>query len=330
MTARVEERILEVSDGLWRITFPLPLGIDHIHCYVLRADDGSLTVVDTGLGVDEAGERWRAALARIEGAVERIVITHYHPDHVGAAADVAALTGAPVFQGALDYEQCVQVWGSPSSDRFIEYLRVHGMPDDQVADVADVTRYLQNRVHWVRDPRKLAAGDTISGWHVHHLPGHADGHLALERDGVLIAGDALLATISPNVGLYPDSRPDPLGDYLSSLGRIVELEPTLALGGHGEPMKDPPARARALVEHHAERLQRTLEAIAAGPRTAYQVSLELFPDELAAVLRRFALTETRAHLERLVFDGRAERLDGAGIRYVAAERAPRPTPVVQG
>ena len=42
----------------------------------------------------------------------RIFVTHFHPDHVGAAADVAELTGAPVHQGELDYAQCELVWGN--------------------------------------------------------------------------------------------------------------------------------------------------------------------------------------------------------------------------
>lgn len=304
---------VEMAEGIWRVTFALPLGIDHVHCYVVRADDGSLMVVDTGLGLQDAAGRWRSALAGIDGEVTRIVITHFHPDHVGASADLAGLTGAPVYQGALDYEQCVSVWETPgTSARFLEYLRAHGMPEDQVEDVLGAGEALRRHVRFARDPKELAPGDSVGGWEVLHLPGHADGHLALTRDGMLIAGDALLAMISPNVGLYPDSRPDPLGDYLWSLERIIELAPTRALAGHGEAIEDPPARARELISHHDERLGLALEAVEAVPRNAYEVSLELFPDPLSPVLRRFALAEARAHLERLVVEGLARHVDGGG------------------
>src|SRR5437870_1111610 len=83
----------------------------------------------------------------------------------------------------------------------------------------------------------LPGGDRVDGWEVLWLPGHADGHIALLRAGVLVCGDILLAKISPAVGLYPESRPDPLGDYLSTLRRIVELGPGLAYPGHGEPVR---------------------------------------------------------------------------------------------
>src|SRR5215203_3084657 len=140
----------------------MPLGLDHVHCYLLPSGAGGWTVVDTGLGLPDAGANWGRVLGELDGPVERIVITHFHPDHVGAAADLAGLTGAPVLQGRDDYAQCVRTWGE-------------------------------------------------------------------QRDGILVAGDTLLGSITPNVGLYPASRPDPLADYLGSLERIIELEPRLAL-----------------------------------------------------------------------------------------------------
>ena len=58
--------------------------------------------------------RRRSGTSALDGAeVARIFVTHFHPDHVGAAADVAELTGAPVHQGELDYAQCELVWGEP-------------------------------------------------------------------------------------------------------------------------------------------------------------------------------------------------------------------------
>ena len=143
------------------------------------------------------------------------------------------------------------------------------------------------------------------------LPGHADGHICLLRDGVLVAGDHLLGAITPTVGLYPDSRPDPLGDYLASLERTVELAPALALPGHGDTISDPVSRAREIVEHHRKRLDETAAALGPEPRTGYDVSLALFGDNLDASGRRFALAEALAHLERLVREGRAVRQMGA-------------------
>jgi glyoxylase-like metal-dependent hydrolase (beta-lactamase superfamily II) len=195
-------------------------------------------------------------------------------------------------------------------------MREHGLPAAEAAELRVDGNLLLQLIHYERDPVPLEPGASLDGWEVLHLPGHADGHLCLLRDGVLIAGDALLATISPTVGLYPDARPDPLGDYLDSLERIVELAPHIAYAGHGDTIEDPPARARELIEHHRERLARTRDALSDEPRNAYEVSLMIFPAALAPVQRRFALAETRAHLEYLALRGEVKR--AGSNRYTAA------------
>ena len=312
--------MVELAGGIRRITFALPLGIDHVHSYLLPSSDGGWIVVDTGLGVPDAAERWRRVLDELGEPVSRIVVTHFHPDHVGAAADLAGLTGAPVHQGADDYDQCLRTWGElRDEERMPEYLRVHGAPESEVESFRDDARAFVQLVRFAPGPASLEPGERIDGWEVLHLPGHADGHRALLRDGILVAGDTLMQSITPNVGLYPDSRPDPLGDYLRSLERIAELEPRLALPGHFGPVEDPAGRARELIAHHDERLERTVEALDGRPRSAYEVSLSLFPEPLPSTLRRFALAETRAHLEYLVQRDSALRVDEPErVSYAAA------------
>src|ERR671934_246546 len=161
--------------------------------------------------------------------------------------------------------------------------------------------------------RAVAAGAGVL-----ELPGHTDGHLCLLRDGILVAGDHLLGEITPTVGLYPDSRPDPLGDYLASLRRTIELAPRVALPGHGDAILDPVGRARQIVEHHRVRLDEAASALAATPRTGHEVSVSLFGDELDASGRRFAVAETPAHLERPPPRGGGARAEDDGtVTYSA-------------
>jgi glyoxylase-like metal-dependent hydrolase (beta-lactamase superfamily II) len=305
--------VLELVDGIRRVTFPLPLGIDHVHCYFVRGSDGAWMLVDTGLGLPGSEERWTPVLAALDGPLARIVVTHFHPDHVGDAAPVAELASAPVFQGRLDYEQCRRVWGEERMlERYVEQVLANGMPPADIDALRRESDALARLVHAAASPEALEPDETIDGWRVIHLPGHADGHLALLRDGILLAGDALLSPISPTVGLYPGARPDPLADYLGSLERIIELAPEVAFAGHLEPIADPAGRARELMRHHAERLDVTRAALSAEPRSGYEVSLRVFRDELTSAQRRFALAESLAHLERLVREERAERLDEDG------------------
>jgi glyoxylase-like metal-dependent hydrolase (beta-lactamase superfamily II) len=305
--------MVDLANGIRRATFSLPFGIDHVHCYLLPAS-GGWTLVDTGLGTPAAEERWRPVLDELDGPLQRIVVTHMHPDHVGGARDVADLTGAPVLQGREDYAQCVSAWGERNPQRFLDYWIAHGMPEHEVAGMVRESGRLSDAVHWVRDPQLVEAGDEIDGWRVEVLRGHADGHIVLLRDGVMIAGDTLLMGITPAIGLYPNSRPDPLGDYLETLERIIELDPRIAYAGHKEPIDDPAGRAREIIAHHHERLNGTAAALDGQPLSAYEVSLTLFERELSPTLRRFATAESLAHLERLVHEGRAERVERRYIR----------------
>jgi len=316
--------MVDVEEGIRRVTFRLPFGIDHVHCYFLRSSQGGWILVDTGLGVRDPEAQWRPVLDELDAPVERIVVTHMHPDHVGGARDLHELTGAPVLQGRDDYAQCVAAWGRRDPQRFLEWWSSHGIPEPLLGGLAHEAERLAAAVHWQEGPELLEAGDDVDGWRVDVLRGHADGHIALFRDGVMIAGDAILAGITPSIGLYPRSRPDPLGDYLETLDRIEALAPRIAYAGHREPVADPATRAREIRVHHEDRLERAQRALDGSPASGYDVSLALFPDELPPVLRRFATAETLAHLERLVLEGRAVRRGLAYVRAASAVDIPVP------
>ena len=303
-------------EGIARLTRPLPLGPKHVHCYLLEGDDG-WTLVDAGLALPDGDETF-AALAQ-ELRIARIFVTHFHPDHVGGAAQAREATGATVLQGELDYEQCAHVWGNPDWPEVIaDWFLRNGVPAPVANELIEVGSLYAPFIRYVEGPKAARPGDSVDGWEVIATPGHADGHLCLVREGVLIAGDHVLPTISPAVGLYPDSRPDPLADYLRSLEETAALDLRVAFPGHGEPVEDPSARCRELIEHHRRRLDHTLAALGGPSRTGYEVSLGLFPDVASAGARRFAVAETLSHLERLVGEGRARRHDDDGrLSYTA-------------
>ena len=309
----------ELPGGFRRVTLPLPTRPGHVHAYLLPGEDG-WTLVDTGVGLPDAKETWARELEQAGGPVGRVFVTHFHPDHVGASADLHELTGAPVYQGTLDYAQCELVWGNPAwSERLVDWFQLHGAPDDVTAELVGQSALYRPFIRYQRDPLLVEAGEHLDGWELVAAPGHADGQLCLLKDGVLVAADHLLARITPTVGLWPASRADPLGDYLVALERTIELEPRLALPGHGDVIEDPTARARELIEHHRIRLEETIAALDGEPRTGYELSFPLFGDDLKPVSRRFAVAETLSHAERLVHDGTARRHeDGGTVTYTAA------------
>jgi glyoxylase-like metal-dependent hydrolase (beta-lactamase superfamily II) len=318
--------IAELLPGVLRVTFTEVVGVGHVHCYLLRGPTG-WTLVDTGLGAPGAAEAWRAVAGGLDAPLERVVVTHMHVDHLGGAGAVAPLARGPVLQGRVDRDQAAAAYaeGWPGSLR--EHLLANGVPAEEAEAGEASWRALTALVLPART-EAVDPGDRLDGWEVIALPGHADGQVGLLRDGVLVCGDALLGEITPNVGVWPDGDPDPLAHHLGTLAHIRALAPRLVLPGHGDPIADPAARTGAVAAHHRDRLDATAAALGPAPRTAYEVSGDLWPDDLDPGRRTLAVAETLAHLERLVRVGRAARAEDPDGR--ARFRAPEPAPARAG
>ena len=277
-----------VFDGVVRVTLPLPTGPGHVHAYLLRGADG-WTLVDTGLGLPGHGRHvaprrpsWtRRSCASSSRTSTRITSAG------GAGRRGHRRAGAP---GAWTPSRPELVWGTPSGPSGSR----PGSAARRAADVADELDRGQGLASTRRssataaDPSSCTRDDEVDGWRVVATPGHADGHLCLVRDGVLVAGDHLL-DISPAVGLYPHGDPDPLGDYLESLSARRVLAPRIVYPGHGEPIRDAPdGRGARRAPPRAAR--RGAEARSRPePRTGYDASFDLFgrtPLDGRAPLRR--------------------------------------------
>jgi glyoxylase-like metal-dependent hydrolase (beta-lactamase superfamily II) len=312
----------EVAPGIRRVTQPLPLGIDHVHCYLIRGASGKLMLVDAGFGWDGAEPFWLSVRSQLDEPVDRIVVTHHHGDHFGGAGAAARVFDAPVVQGRLDHEAWRHTMQPGMMESSVGWALAHGFPPE----LADATRASMRRLRPsapLEAPELVDIGERIDGWEVLHLPGHSDGHIALLRDGILAGGDALLDPITPFVAFAPSNvRSDPLRDFLESLERIRSLSPDVVLPGHDLLITDSAGRATEIRAHHAGRIDATLEALAPAPADAYDVSLSVFDRKLSAWDQRMALFETVAHLEHLRQAGVVHRLEDEGrFSYAAGEAA---------
>jgi glyoxylase-like metal-dependent hydrolase (beta-lactamase superfamily II) len=140
---------------------------------------------------------------------------------------------------------------------------------------------------------------------VEWTPGHSPGHICLFDPSrrLLFAGDHVLPELSPNIGLHPQSTPDPLHDYLHGLRRMAALEPALVLPAHGRPFTAIDSRVKALESHHARRFEQVLEILGRDEKTGWQVALDLWGPRENLYEKRLALQEGLAHLQALAVDG---------------------------
>ncbi|HPT49115.1 MAG TPA: MBL fold metallo-hydrolase [Accumulibacter sp.] len=323
---------VEVVPGVLWLRMPLPFALDHINLWLLADHDG-WTIVDTGFSLDAVKACWQTILAglattAVGGRISRILVTHFHPDHLGLAAWLQERTGAPVLMTQGEYLTAHAVWneiGGHGNRPMLRQFRAHGLDEARCAALeARSGTYNRGVPTLPTDYRRLFADDELSigphRWQVRVGFGHSPEHASLycAALGVLISGDMLLPKISTNISVFAVTpRADSLADYLRSIDRYLDLPATtLVLPSHGLPFQGIAARVQALHAHHAERLA-LLEAHCATPRSAAELLATLFPRELDTHQTMFAMGEAIAHLNRLEYGGRLKRIaDGEPIRFV--------------
>src|SRR5690606_26121211 len=200
--------------------------------------------------------------------IERIVVTHYHPDHYGAAGWLQQQTGAPVLMHEPEAVTARWVRSGEGFDRALAaFIREHGAPAEAAAAVATMRAGARRRTQPAPRITTFRAGEPLAiGGRTFtplHTPGHTEGLIVLrhEVDGILLANDMVLAPISPNISAGPAAAGNPLADYLASLERVAALPARLTLTGHRDPIPDLAARCAELTAHHDERLEETLALV---------------------------------------------------------------------
>jgi len=333
-----EETTVVAPGVLWH-RMPLPFALDHINLWLLRGSEGYVAV-DTGYGDPATRALWQL---RIDGALDglpitRIVVTHYHPDHLGNAAWLAARFGLLVDMTTAEFLTAHAVHGDApgySVDDFCAHFRAHGMSADDVRALRERgNRYRPGVPEMPSRYRRMLGGDALMlgerEFTVIPGYGHSPEHAALfaapssARDTpILLAGDMLLPRISTNVAVGPaDPEGDPLARFLASLDAYAALPAdTLVLPSHGLPFRGAAQRVAQLRSHHAARLRELADALAASaaPQEAVDVLPVLFRRPLDLQQRFFAMGEAIAHLNHLWRAGQARRIVAAGgsVRYAA-------------
>jgi len=319
--------VVEVRPGLLWARLKLPFRLDHVNLYLIE-DGAGLALVDTGIDNAASREAWEALLAGpLAGRrLTRLIATHFHPDHIGLAGSLCERFDMPLAMSQTEYLMTLNIRLDPSalkSEPYRSFYRSHGLSAESTEILlGNGLNYLRMVAAPPKTFERLMAGDRLSiGGRTFEAitgGGHSPEHVMLlsADDNLLLAGDQILAKISPNVSveaMEPDG--DPLGVYLRTLEAMKARIPAdaLVLPGHNLPFVGLHARADELIAHHQARCRAILEACQNGPRTTADLVPVIFgrpiddPHQLV-----FAFGEALAHINALIRAGALRLARGAG------------------
>ena len=302
-----------IADGLYWVRMPLPFQLDHINLWVIEEEAG-WTVIDSGIRGKLTKEVWASVFEQLNRGSPRknpvrLICTHVHPDHMGAAGWFCREWGIELetTKGEWEMGQVFSRERPEAYEEFRQFYRWTGCSTDEIDHIAKhilgshvMYETLPDDYVRIRESAPIVIGGR--SWQILVGLGHAFEHACLYcKDlNILIAGDQVLPRITPTVllqVLFPDANP--LAEFLESNEKLRSLpNDVLVLPSHNTPFRGLHARLDQFIEHHGERLDDTLEACRSAS-AARQIADRIFtvPDDPHGLF--FAVGETLSHLRYL-------------------------------
>ena len=297
-----------------RLPIPFEDGLVNVFLFV---DGDYVDLLDCGMNAEDSLALIRSTLADLGGKrLRKLVVTHIHPDHYGAAGILAGPGMADLYLHRLEvplvHPRYVELEQLVVEVR--NWLLVNGVPAEDAEVLSNSQRALSQVVAPAEPTVQLDGAETLvmgrTSVRVEWTPGHSPGHICLyaAESGLLFAGDHMLPELSPNIGLHPQSTPDPLHEYLDGLRRLAAYRPKLVLPAHGRPFTDAAGRVEILAAHHGRRMERVISILGEGELTGWEVALRLWGQRDQLYEKRLALQEGLAHLQALAVEGKLTKL----------------------
>src|SRR6202043_2436036 len=299
---------LAIAPGVHWLRMPLPFALDHINLWLLE-DRPGWSIDDNGYTMRQTEALWERIFAERLGGlpVTRVIVTHYHPDHIGLADWLTQRWQAPLWVTEKEWLSARVM--SHGAEDFApmrrSFARRAGLGDAEAELFSERENSYRRGVPSVPASfQRLADGMAIEiggrEWRVVVGEGHAPELACLycAATGVLIAGDQVLPRISPNISVPPhEPDGDPLARYLTSLGKLRNALPPdiLVLPSHNLPFRGLYPRIDELAAHHHARCAEVIAACA-RPHSAAELLPVMFRRRLDRHQTAFALGEALAHL----------------------------------
>ena len=322
---------LSIADGVLWLRMPLPFALNHINLWLLR-DEGGWVIADTGVDTKTSRDLWRKVFAGSMGGqpATHVIATHLHPDHVGCADWLVTEFDVDLWMTREEYLLCRMLIGDTGKEAPREGLRFYraaGFSDAQIAQYKENFGMYGKFVRSMPQAyKRMQDGDRLQfagyEWEVIVGRGHSPEHACLydAQRNILISGDQVLPTISPNISVWPtEPMADPLREFFDSIDALEEKLPddVLVLPAHGKPFRGAHVRLEELRKEHADKLDALLTN-GAKPRRVVDVFGDLFGAAINDSNRIMATGEAIAHLHYLVNTGdMVAEQDADGVHWFA-------------
>lgn len=308
-----ETEWVAVADGIFWLRFPLPFALNHVHVWLLRDGPGWF-VIDSGIGGTRMHALWDNIIAtNLEDLpITRLLITHFHPDHMGSAGYLYNKFQPELLMTPIEHQQACRLAADThgsNSPLLIKHYQLMGLPPELIERMTSGgNRYAKGVDQLPATFTPLAAGDQLTinrtVWQVLTGGGHSPDQVMLYAPArhIFIAADQVLPKISPNVSTWAaNPTHDALREYLHSLQdlHIIKGDP-LVLPSHNLPFYGLRPRLEQLTAHHAERLEEITDFCRAAPRTIYEITTAAFKRELDHTQMSFGIGEMLAHANYLL------------------------------
>lgn len=339
-----------IQEGIWQIVAPFPdftrheaykqreeleahprttRGLPYVLPYFI-VSKGETMLVDCGWNTDDGYAAIKEQLQEIgsdSSEIGDLVITHAHPDHCGLAGRLKAEAGCTVWMHELEVGILGRRDFSPEKllEEMDRWSKRHGAPPGDRPEIDSGSMPMRHFMAPVEADRPVKGGERLNVgdfvFEVIWTPGHSPGHICLYEPNhrLLLSGDHVLPSITPNVSLQPHQQTSPLAEYIESLERIADLKVDRMLPAHEWDIDWFQRRIQELRDHHSKRLEAMLADVGSeGAVTATEIAQRVrwttgSYENLSPWMQRAAIGETLAHLQYLVEQGRLVEIEEDGL-----------------
>lgn len=298
-------------------------GLPYVLPYLIKGG-GETVLVDCGWNTDSAYAALEEGMQEHgshPSEITKLVITHVHPDHYGMAGRLKQISSCDVLIHEKDAEVIAARYFGPKHlmEEMGRFMQMNGVPALDSPGMSMGSMNMIGMVAAVPPDTTLQGGEVVKAgdfdFEIIWTPGHSPGHVCLYEPNrkILLTGDHILPTITPNVSIHAQTHGNPLGDYIRSLEKLEHLDVEYVLPAHEFDTRELKRRIREIEEHHDQRLEEMVRCVDRGGSTAWEVAGRVkwatgMLTEFEPHMQRAAVGETLAHLEYLFELGRVAKV----------------------